>query len=135
MTDYSAIAAVAANQTNATPTTTTEGTQTLEYDAFLRLLVTQMKNQDPLEPMSDTEYVAQLAAFSNVEQNILTNERLAAMLTANALGDAESLVGRTITAPTGEEGVVASVTISSEGSVARLVDGTEVPIGAGLTIS
>lgn len=40
----------------------------LGKDAFLQLLVTQLENQDPLEPMDDTEFVSQLAEFSNLEQ-------------------------------------------------------------------
>ena len=40
----------------------------LDKDAFLKLLVTQMHNQDPLEPTSNTEYMSQLAQFSSVEQ-------------------------------------------------------------------
>lgn len=40
----------------------------LDKDAFLQLLVAEMKNQDPLEPSSNTEYVAQLATFTQVEE-------------------------------------------------------------------
>ena len=50
-----------------TPTHTSEtkrGSSELGKDAFLQLLVTQMQNQDPLNPSSDTEFIAQLAQFS-----------------------------------------------------------------------
>lgn len=48
--------------------TTEASNNTLGKDAFLQLLVTQMKYQDPLNPSTDTEYVAQLATFSQLEQ-------------------------------------------------------------------
>lgn len=47
---------------------TVRGSSELGKDAFLQLLVCQMQNQDPLEPSTDTEYVAQLAQFSQLEQ-------------------------------------------------------------------
>ena len=59
-------------QYTATSTTvdkaSTRGSTDLGKDAFLQLLVTQMQNQDPMNPSSDTEYVAQLAQFSQLEQ-------------------------------------------------------------------
>lgn len=48
--------------------TNSKNNSTLDKDAFLKLLVTQMQYQDPLEPTSNTEYMAQLAQFSTVEQ-------------------------------------------------------------------
>ncbi|MBR1865425.1 MAG: hypothetical protein IJ801_02845 [Lachnospiraceae bacterium] len=46
----------------------TKSGSSLDKDAFLKLLVTQMQYQDPLEPTSNTEYMAQLAQFSTVEE-------------------------------------------------------------------
>ncbi|MDN5299653.1 MAG: flagellar basal-body rod modification protein FlgD [Clostridiales bacterium] len=42
--------------------------QTLDKDAFLKLMMTQLQYQDPLDPMDNTEYIAQMAQFSSVEQ-------------------------------------------------------------------
>lgn len=53
---------------NKSATKSTLGTNTLGKDAFLQLLVTQMKYQDPLNPNTDTAFVAQLATFSQLEQ-------------------------------------------------------------------
>lgn len=52
------------------------GNDSLGKDAFLKLLVEQIKNQDPLEPKDNSEFVAQLAQFSNLEQTMGINDRL-----------------------------------------------------------
>lgn len=51
-----------------TTTSTATGTTALDKDAFLLLLTTQLQNQDPTEPMSNQEFVAQLAQFSQLEE-------------------------------------------------------------------
>jgi flagellar basal-body rod modification protein FlgD len=49
---------------------------TADFQTFLQLLTTQMKNQDPLNPMESTEFATQLATFSGVEQQVRTNQLL-----------------------------------------------------------
>jgi flagellar basal-body rod modification protein FlgD len=49
---------------------------TADFQTFLRLLTTQMQNQDPLNPMESTEFASQLAQFSGVEQQVRTNDLL-----------------------------------------------------------
>jgi flagellar basal-body rod modification protein FlgD len=72
----------------------------LGQDAFMKLLVAQISHQDPLKPMDDTAFVAQLAQFSQLEQSMGMNKRLDAM-TAQTAGlantDLASLVGKQIT--------------------------------------
>lgn len=48
----------------------------LDKDAFLRLLTTQLSNQDPLNPIEDKEFIAQLAQFSSLEQMTAMNKNL-----------------------------------------------------------
>lgn len=55
---------------SATDTTRTTGPKELGQEDFLKLLVTQLKQQDPLNPTNNTEFVAQLAQFSQLEQTI-----------------------------------------------------------------
>ena len=49
---------------------------TSDFDTFLKMLTTQMQNQDPLNPMESTDFAVQLATFSGVEQQVLTNDLL-----------------------------------------------------------
>jgi flagellar basal-body rod modification protein FlgD len=51
-----------------------------DFQTFLKLLTTQMQNQDPLKPMDSTEFVSQLASFSSVEQQVRSNDRLQSIL-------------------------------------------------------
>ena len=58
----------------------------LDKDAFLRLLTTQLANQDPLNPIEDREFIAQLAQFSSLEQM----QNLNKTVTTNSLGISRS---------------------------------------------
>jgi flagellar basal-body rod modification protein FlgD len=66
-----------------------QASNTLDKDAFLQLLVAQMKYQDPLEPTSNTEYISQYATFSELEQ-------MQNMSASMDLFRASSLVGETV---------------------------------------
>lgn len=108
----------------------------LDYKAFLRLLIAQLRHQDPLNPMEGTEYTSQLAQFSSVEQSIQTNQKLDSLMASFYLSQADSVIGRTLTSADGKvSGTVEAVNILSSGSVARLQDGTLVPLGPGITVS
>ncbi len=120
---------VGANQTTATSKTA------VDYQSFLKLLVAEMKNQDPTKPMDSTQYVAQLATFSQVEQSVQTNSKLDQLLQSSALSQADSLIGRTIASADGKtSGKVEEVRLAGTGLIAVLEDGTEVAIGTGVTI-
>ncbi|UCI09209.1 flagellar hook assembly protein FlgD [Mesorhizobium sp. B1-1-8] len=107
----------------------------VDYQSFLKLLIAEMKNQDPTKPMDSTQYVAQLATFSQVEQSVQTNSKLDQIMQSSALSQADALIGRSITSADGKTtGTVASVKLASSGLIAVLQDGTEVPVGAGVSI-
>lgn len=108
----------------------------LDYDTFLRLLVAQMKNQDPTKPMDSTEYVAQLATFSNVEQSIASNVKLDQLIAESRMQQGASLVGLTVTSlDSGVSGIVESVRITSSGIVAALNGQGEILITDRVSIS
>lgn len=108
---------------------------TADYQSFLKLLVAQMKNQDPSNPMDATQYVAQLATFSQVEQSVQMNSKLEQMLTSQSLAQADAIIGRQVSSADGKtSGVVEAVKVTSSGLVAVLEGGGEMAIGAGITI-
>jgi flagellar basal-body rod modification protein FlgD len=107
----------------------------LDYDAFLRLLIAQMKNQDPTKPMDSAQFMSQLASFSYVEQGIKMNQKLDSLMTSLALSQVDGIVGRTIVSADGTVvGTVAALHVVTGGAVALLEDGREVPLGPGITI-
>ncbi|WP_321340764.1 flagellar hook assembly protein FlgD [Breoghania sp.] len=108
---------------------------TLDYDAFLTLMIEQMKNQDPTEPMDSTAQLAQLATFSQVEQAISTNNKLDTLLANMSFSQAGDLIGRTATAADGTSGQITSVEIYSDGTVLGLEDGRGILLGPGVKIS
>lgn len=108
----------------------------VDYEAFLRLLVAQLKNQDPTNPTDGAQFLSQLASFSSVEQGIQTNTRLDALLTSSLLTQADGIIGRTITSADGAtSGRIKSVTISDNALVATLDTGARLPVTNGSVIS
>ena len=56
-----------------------------DFETFLKMLTTQLKNQDPLQPMESSDFAVQLATFSGVEQQVRTNDLLTTL--SNRLGE------------------------------------------------
>ncbi|MDD1968929.1 flagellar hook assembly protein FlgD [Pseudomonas putida] len=86
----------------------TTGSSTLGKDSFLQLLVTQMQNQNPLDPQDNSEFVAQLAQFSSLEtmQNLSTSvDAIGGMYQSSQALQASSLVGRTVVVDAGSTSV------------------------------
>lgn len=83
-------------------TETSETVISSDFETFLKMLTVQMENQDPLNPTDSAEYAMQLATFSGVEQQVLTNDLLSAlMLQMNTSGMAQMAdwVGKEARAP------------------------------------
>jgi flagellar basal-body rod modification protein FlgD len=127
------------NTKSTSQTSSTSSSNSVDYNTFLQLLIAEMKNQDPTNPMDTSQYMSQFAQLSTVEQATLTNSKLDSLLSSQALTQADGLIGRNVsfTDSTGATftGKIASVSINSDGSVATLQDGTKVAVGPGLTLS
>ena len=102
----------------------------LDKDAFLSLLITQLKYQDPLNPMDDTQFVAQMAQFASLEQ-------MQNMSRAMSLTQGYGMIGSIVSgAARGETGIMTEVSGVAQGVSVKngeiyiMVSGTEVPIGS-----
>ncbi|CAD5200523.1 flagellar hook assembly protein FlgD [Pseudomonas sp. FEN] len=107
------------------------GGQTLGKDAFLQLLVTQLKNQDPLNPQDNSAFVAQLAQFSSLEgiQTLNTSvNNIAGSFTSSQALQASSMVGRSVIVPTTQAVVDTSKTFSGTAVVPSSVSDATVKI-------
>ncbi len=115
---------------------------TLGKDAFLKLLVTQLQNQDPLNPMQDREFIAQMATFSQLEQMITMNQSMEELISVQKeqqMLSYQSLLGMEVkwdkityrnddkAEPITESGtgIITSIKFTGDGVKLYLKDGTE----------
>ncbi|MCR5869351.1 MULTISPECIES: flagellar hook assembly protein FlgD [unclassified Sphingomonas] len=103
-------AATAANAATSTNAGNALSKLAADSTMFLKLLTTQMQNQDPMDPMDTSEYTAQLVQFSQIEQSIQQNASLKSILTAltsdNLVG-AASVVGKVASFGSDQAGLTA----------------------------
>ncbi|AJE49979.1 flagellar hook capping FlgD N-terminal domain-containing protein [Paenibacillus polymyxa] len=79
---------------NNVKTASAKDTKTMGKDQFLKILITQLQNQDPMQPLEDKEFVAQMAQFSSVEQLMNISTQLTAL--GQSLGTASGLIGKEV---------------------------------------
>lgn len=86
------------------------GSATQGMQQFFQLLVAQLKNQDPLQPMDNTQFVTQLAQFTTLQTLQSIQSSLQSSIGAQLLGEAMSFIGRSVTAqPSGGPPVTGTV--------------------------
>ncbi|MEQ8173501.1 MAG: flagellar hook capping FlgD N-terminal domain-containing protein [Syntrophomonadaceae bacterium] len=139
---YSGTSAASSTTSSSSSSTSSSSTGELDKDAFLKLLCTQLQNQDPLNPTDSTEQIAQMASFSSLEQMQNLNESFKSLTTTITdsivpnmlLQQAGSMIGRTVVYEnpdaTGDDdkylsGVISSVNIS-DGAATYYIDGQEI---------
>jgi flagellar basal-body rod modification protein FlgD len=89
----------------------------LNQDDFLKLLVSQFSAQDPMNPQKDTEFIAQMAQFSSLEQTRAMQSDIAGMRNEQQIQQANALIGRSViiegASGTPVTGIVSGVTLAN----------------------
>lgn len=112
-----------------------------DVGAFYKLLVAEISNQDPSNPMDNKDLVLQLAQFSSLEATKELNTNMNTFIEQNALSSATGLIGREVTyldiGGTGQTitGVATAITRTSNDSFAVVVNGVPVPVDYVLNVA
>jgi len=132
------IAAVTGPEIASAQSVRTAGINDLDKNAFLKLLITELRNQDPLSPTDDKEFIAQLAQFSSLEQMQQVNKAMEAFVSNQVAFQAAGLLGRTVSA-TASDGSAISGKVDSvrfeKGTPILKVGDAEVPLENIMSIS
>lgn len=117
-----------AQSVSTTPISASEAAsrQQLTQDDFLKLLTTQLKNQDPLKPMADTQFIAQMAQFSALQQATTLTKDFGEFSSAHQISSAQNLLGKTVTLSA--DGTITTGRVNEiriQDGAARLVIGTQ----------
>jgi flagellar basal-body rod modification protein FlgD len=115
------------------PSTTSTGNSSLGKDEFLKILMAQLQNQDPLNPMEDKEFIAQMAQFSTLEQTTNMSSLLEKFINTQTQSDSilkySEMIGKQVewkgTDDSGS-GIVKSIKQSDTGIILELDNGEEI---------
>ena len=124
----SAIDSISSSQ----PASTTDAFAAMGSEDFIRVMFTELTNQDPLSPNETKDLLQQISTLRSIESDINLGKKLEGMARQNEITSASSLVGKFVTGKSeaGQDvaGFVDSVSITSEGSVLNLGSGYRVPL-------
>ncbi len=119
---------------------TTNSFSELKSDDFLQLLVMQLRNQDPLEPMDNAQMLDQISSIREIELNTTLTESLQSLTGQQRFASASSLIGQHVTSVPGaggvtQSGIVVGVRFSENGQpILQLADGSELAVAEVNTI-
>ena len=97
--------------------TTSLRANALGQEDFMKILLTQLTYQDPLKPMDNQQFMAQMAQFTSLEQTQQLNQKMATLISNQAALQSVGLIGRTVDINTGGSsltGTVASLSLSGD---------------------
>ena len=95
-------------------------------EAFLELLVTELRHQDPFNPVDNKEFIVQLATFNSLEQLITLNQNVENLNKKESILQGASLISKKVVTIENVEGRVVSVSVSSDGLMLHLDNGATV---------
>ena len=132
-TSYFGTPAAATSTGSTSPSDSLSAATSVDKDMFLKLMVAQLKNQDPMNPTDSSQFLAQTAQFTSLEKLTTVADQTQQALSAQLAFGASGLVGRTVgyTDASGASatGVVSSVRFTSTGPMLQ-IGGTDVPLSS-----
>lgn len=124
------------NKTNgigASGDTSTKKGLDLKTEDFIKMMITQLQNQDPMEPAKSQDLLAQMSQIGQLQSATTLQDSLKGMVTQNQIGAAASLIGKSVQGLDGNDdpvtGVVTSVSVKQDGVSLELDNGTTLPLG------
>ncbi len=129
----SPISGTTASLTSGATASPTSGTDSvLSSDAFLKLLTTQLQNQDPLNPVSSSDFTSQLAQLSSLQGMQQLNTSFTSLLTLQQMTQGASLIGRNVVYSADSNGTLAQGTVTAvdlqNNQMQLMVGGNTVPL-------
>jgi flagellar basal-body rod modification protein FlgD len=105
----------------------------LKTEDFIKMMITQLQNQDPMEPAKNQELLAQMSQIGQLQSATTLQESLKGMVTQNQIGSAASLMGKPVKGLDSNddpvEGVVSSIRVAADGVSLELDNGKTLPLG------
>jgi flagellar basal-body rod modification protein FlgD len=121
---------VDSNNILSTPKKRKVGNENMDKDSFLKLLVTELRHQDPTQPMENKEFISQMAQFSALEQMTNVNKSVQQLNKTSRSAEAYSLLGKNVKASDPASGIKVEGTVTSiyfkNDEIRLMVNGKEI---------
>ena len=128
---------MAIDSLGSTAATDTLSQTVVNQNDLFRILLTQLKYQDPLKPTDNAEFIAQLAQFTSLDQSRQTNENIQSLLQMQSTSQSVGLIGKTVEVATSTGNKVGQVTTVSfdQGTPFLTVNTTDAGAITGVSLS
>jgi flagellar basal-body rod modification protein FlgD len=135
----SAVAGLGSSSTGATTSSTPLKKKSLNADDFIKMMITQLQNQDPTDPAKSDQLLAQMSQISQLQSSTALNDSLKSMVMQNQIGSASSLIGKSVQGMAADNttisGMVTSVKVESDAVKLELDSGQALELGRVTSIS